>query len=73
MSDLDEILRCYMGEVFVVDDEDTFTIIGESQDGGLLIEWEGGNVDSMDADEFNDLYGYEMVHISQASESFWEL
>jgi hypothetical protein len=66
---LNEILRTSIGEEFChIPVSDTLTLIGESQDGGLLIEWSDGEIESVSVDKWNDLKGYEIVHISDAQD-----
>lgn len=72
-SELDRILRQNIGEPFAYldgNDRDTndfseFTLIGESQDGGLLIEWSDGEIESLPVEEWQDSIGYEFVHLSE--------
>lgn len=62
---VDEILNKNIGEPFYdYRSEIQFTVIGESQEGELLIEWEDGELESKPTEDWYNQIGYEIDHLA---------
>jgi hypothetical protein len=62
---IDEILNKNIGEPFYdYVTEKEFTVIGESDEGNVLIEWEDGEIESKPTQDWYNEMGYEIDHLA---------